>query len=79
MKNFNPCIAWHYIIEYENMKRNLNNFPHVYIETIPREDSDIAYALVDFGRNDTQLSLFFEGLDCPFWLEDLCSRRNLFF
>lgn len=37
MKHFNPCIAWHFTTEYENLKNNLKNFSNIFIETIPRK------------------------------------------
>ncbi|XP_039135378.1 uncharacterized protein LOC120272581 [Dioscorea cayenensis subsp. rotundata] len=79
LKNFNACTAWHIKEEYQLLKQNLGFFPYLFIETIPREDNAIADALASFGRNCSQLSLFFQGLDRPHWLDDLCNRHHLFF
>lgn len=79
LKNFNVCTAWHIKEDYQLLKRNLGLFPHLFIETIPREDNEIADALASFRRNCNQLSLFFQGLDRPHWLEDLCARRHFIF
>lgn len=79
LKNFNICTAWHIKEEYLMLKKNLGSFPHLFIETIPREENEIADALANFGRTSTHLSLFFQGLDRPHWLEDLCVGRHFSF
>ncbi|XP_039121964.1 uncharacterized protein LOC120258569 [Dioscorea cayenensis subsp. rotundata] len=79
LKNFNVCTPWHIKDEYQILKRNLVFFPHLYIESIPKEENEIADALATFDRNSIQLFLFFQGLDRPQWLDDMCSLRHFTF
>lgn len=79
LKNFNACVAWHVKDEYHRMKQYLSDFPNTSLETIAREDNVIVDAFASFGRHNPQLTLFFQGLDRPTWLEDFCARKNFCF
>lgn len=77
MKNYNICVAWHIDHEYCTLKQNLNNFPNICFETIPCEDNNITNALANFGRQNPQLSLYYQGLDRPIGLKK-CVLGNIF-
>ncbi|XP_039135862.1 uncharacterized protein LOC120273306 [Dioscorea cayenensis subsp. rotundata] len=79
LKNYNPCVTWHVHSEFINLKLLLNHFPNVHFNLIARDDNAVADALASFGRSNVQLSLFFQGLERPFWLDDICTRFNLSF
>lgn len=79
LKNYNACVAWHVEDEYHKLKRHLSVFPNTNLENISRDVNEIADALATFGRLNPQLTRFFQGLDRPSWLENLCASFNFVF
>lgn len=79
LKNHNACVAWHIHSEFTSLKHLLSHFHHLHFNLIAREDNVVADSLANFGRSNVQLSLFFQDLDRPCWLDDICRSRNLFF
>ena len=50
IKNYIPAIAWRVNEVVQNLKSHLKNFPNLTIETISRDDNNIADALAAKGR-----------------------------
>lgn len=66
LKHYNPSVTWHVSTEFQTMKKNLDIFPNITIETISRELNFFADTLANLGRSNPQLSLFFIGMERPF-------------
>lgn len=79
IKRYEHCVAWHYKDEIQNLKQKLQIFPSLLLECINWEANLIADALALHGRRNPHLSLLFQGLERPRWLEDLCLHSNLVF
>lgn len=79
LKHFNNCVAWPLKPDIDALRLKLNTSPFSDIITINREENQIVDALANHARSHPHLSLFFQGLDRPRWLEELCRSLNLFF
>ena len=79
IKNYTPAIAWRVNETVQKLRLHLKNFPNLKIETIPREDNNIADSLAAKARANPQLTLYSQGRDRPRWLEELCASRSLTF
>lgn len=79
IRDFNPCINWRLAEDLHSLKSKPKLLPDTRLFTMPREDNAIADALVIHGRHHHGLSLFFQGMDRPSWLDDLCFQHNLSF
>lgn len=79
IQNPHPCIAWISIALIKKLKNLLKAFPNICISTIPRKENTFAEELTAYENLNSQFSLFFRGLKCPNWIEELCFNFNLFF
>lgn len=59
LKNYNHCISCGLKEDFQTLKQNFKNFSNIILDTIPREDNIIVYALAKHGRLYLGLSLFF--------------------
>lgn len=78
LKHFDNCVAWRFEQDIDNLKSKLLNSSYPNIKTISLVDNQIVEALAHFGSLNPQLSLFFQGLDHPKWLDDLCRSFDFF-
>lgn len=79
INDFNRVTAWRHFDTVQAIKNFSSLSPDLAWEHIDRDHNTLADRLAHFGSSNPTLSLFAQGRDWPYWIDDLCSSLNFSF